>query len=85
MAGKNGTPVLSPHWWWSSNSCPEVWVVLRQTEALSLHVACIRRPPANDLDFRGTDRFILVAKSFFLLDMLNADCKMELLVCSVPQ
>ena len=62
---EDGVPVLSPHWWWSSNSCArEVWVVLiRETEALSLHIACIRSP-ANDLDFRGIGRFTLVAKSF---------------------
>lgn len=46
-----------------------------QTEALSLHIACIRRPPANYLDFRGTDRFILVAKSFFSLICLTLSAK----------
>jgi len=59
---EDGALVLSPCWWWSS--WPEVWVVLvRQTEELSLRIACIRRSPENDSDFRGTDRSILVAKS----------------------
>lgn len=70
---KDGTLVLSPHLWWSSNSHPEVWAVFIRLKLSP----CIRKPPANNLDFRGTGEIYSCGQIFFILIRLMLSAKLS--------